>query len=76
MMYFLRQLPDPDHTLFLGRYTLPGAAADDESSGGIFCKQTGWGFEAYSLAFLVMNALAFLPCCLLLGHLGSRSGEE
>jgi hypothetical protein len=76
MMYFMHKLSGGDHYLFLYRYTLPARPPMMNVLSAFYCQEVGRQFEAFSLVFLALNALAYLPCCLLLGQMGGRSGRN
>ena len=70
---FVHELPS-DY-LFLNRYMLPARPPMMNLLAAFYCRQVETTFPAHSLVFLFLNALAFLPCCLLLGRLSRRGAR-
>ena len=72
--YFVHQLPNDFYYAYL--YLLPVRPPMMNVMAAYFCRQTGMGFAQFSLVFSFLNAFAFLPCCLLLGHLARRGTRQ
>ena len=68
--FFLHELP-VDYP-YLGRYSLAARPPMMNAMAAFFCAQVGLSFEAFSLAFLFLNAWAFVPCCALLRRFAPR----
>lgn len=80
MAFFMRELPPGQpldlHFRFIGLYELPARPPLQNLLAAFYGKQLGRQFEYFSLAFLYLNATAFLPACLLLTRLARRGGRE
>jgi hypothetical protein len=78
--FFMGELPrggPPDYAfLFAGGYVLPARPPLQNVLAAFFCRQLDQRFEFVSLAFLVMNAAAFVPCSLLLARFARRGRAQ
>jgi hypothetical protein len=57
---------------FVGEYALPARPPMMNLLAAFICRQSGFRFESFSLAYVGLNSWTFLPCCLLLRRLAPR----